>query len=158
MRPPRRLKFTQAGRYFTGMTLLVGFGAINTGNNLLYLLLGMTLSLIVVSGMLSEQVINRVTVRHKLPGRLFARHPAPIEVTARRRAGSGRAIVDRVSCCAHGNSGDGNEDEACAEEDKEDAQAKRCIERGVRWNEDDAGRSRPLAQARTTEPCATRGQ
>lgn len=100
MRPPRRLKFTQAGRYFTGMTLLVGFGAINTGNNLLYLLLGMTLSLIVVSGVLSEQVINRVTVRHKLPGRLFARHPAPIEVTVTnprpRIASYSLEVVERI--------------------------------------------------------------
>jgi len=106
MRPPRRLKFTQAGRYFTGMTLLVGFGAINTGNNLLYLLLGMTLSLIVVSGMLSEQVINRVTVRHKLPGRLFARHPAPIEVTVTnpraRTASYSLEVVERIEGIAEG--------------------------------------------------------
>ena len=91
LRPRRRLKFTRVGRYFTGMTLLVGFGAINTGNNLLYLLLGMMLSLIVVSGILSERVINRVSVTHKLPGRLFARHPAPIEMVlsnSRRRTPS----------------------------------------------------------------------
>ena len=41
LRPPRRLKFTREGKYFLGITLGVGFAAINTGNNLLYLLLGM---------------------------------------------------------------------------------------------------------------------
>jgi len=42
-RPPRKLKFTREGKYFLGITLGVGFAAINTGNNLLYLLLGMLL-------------------------------------------------------------------------------------------------------------------
>ena len=46
---PRKLKFTREGKYFLGITLGVGFAAINTGNNLLYLLLGMMLSLIIVS-------------------------------------------------------------------------------------------------------------
>ncbi len=80
LKPPRRLKFTRLGTYFTGMTLLVGFGAINTGNNLLYLLLGMMLALIVVSGVLSEQVIQRLNVKHRLPNRIFAGHPTPIEI------------------------------------------------------------------------------
>ena len=47
-RPPRRLKFTREGKFFVGITLGVGFAAINTGNNLLYLLLGMLLALIIV--------------------------------------------------------------------------------------------------------------
>ena len=53
-RPPRKLKFTREGKFFVGITLGVGFAAINTGNNLLYLLLGMLLSLIVLSGVMSE--------------------------------------------------------------------------------------------------------
>jgi hypothetical protein len=53
-RPPRRLKLTREGKYFIGITFGVGFAAINTGNNLLYLLLGMLLSLIVVSGVMSS--------------------------------------------------------------------------------------------------------
>jgi hypothetical protein len=51
---PRKLKFTREGKYYLGITLGVGFAAINTGNNLLYLLLGMLLSLIVVSGVMSD--------------------------------------------------------------------------------------------------------
>ncbi|MEO1270783.1 MAG: DUF58 domain-containing protein [Myxococcota bacterium] len=79
-RPPRRLKFTQIGRYFTGMTLLIGFGAINTGNNLLYLLLGMMLTLIVISGILSEAVIKELQVSRRFPDRIFAGHATPVEV------------------------------------------------------------------------------
>src|ERR1700726_4773425 len=67
MRPPRRLKFTREGKYYLGITLGVGFAAINTGNNLLYLLLGMLLSLIVVSGVMSDLSLRALTVVRRLP-------------------------------------------------------------------------------------------
>lgn len=77
MRPPRRLTFTTAGRYFVVLTIAIGFGAINTGNNLLFLLLGMMLSLIIASGLLSEAVIRRLRARRTLPKRVFSDTPAP---------------------------------------------------------------------------------
>lgn len=99
-RPPRRLKFTRGGKYFTAMTLLIGFGAINTGNNLLYLLLGMMLTLIIVSGILSEAVLKKLTVQRQLPGRLFVDHPAIVEVkvfNGKRRVPSlSIQVVDRI--------------------------------------------------------------
>jgi uncharacterized protein (DUF58 family) len=67
--PPRKLKFTREGKYYLGITLGVGFAAINTGNNLLYLLLGMLLSLIVVSGVMSDLSLRRLTVTRRLPVR-----------------------------------------------------------------------------------------
>src|SRR5215831_11538964 len=67
MRPPRRLKFTREGKFFVGITLGVGFAAINTANNLLYLLLGMLLALIVVSGIMSELSLRDLTVVRRLP-------------------------------------------------------------------------------------------
>jgi uncharacterized protein (DUF58 family) len=66
-KPPRRLKFTREGKFFVGITLGVGFAAINTGNNLLYLLLGMLLALIVVSGLMSELSLRDLTVVRRLP-------------------------------------------------------------------------------------------
>ncbi len=66
---PRKLKFTREGKYFLGITLGVGFAAINTGNNLLYLLLGMMLSLIIVSGVMSELSLRTLTVKRRLPSR-----------------------------------------------------------------------------------------
>ncbi len=68
-RPPRRLKLTREGRYFILITFFVGFAAINTGNNLLYLMLGMLLSLIIVSGLLSETSLRHLTVARRLPQR-----------------------------------------------------------------------------------------
>jgi uncharacterized protein (DUF58 family) len=65
----RKLKFTREGKYFLGITLGVGLAAINTGNNPLYLLLGMMLSLIIVSGVMSELSLRTLSVRRRLPQR-----------------------------------------------------------------------------------------
>ena len=97
LRPPRKLLFTQDGRWFTGMTLLVGVGAINTGNNLLYLLLGMMLGLVVVSGIQSERSLKKVSVRRLPVGDLFAGRTSrlPYEVTnAKRRLASHSLIIE----------------------------------------------------------------
>jgi uncharacterized protein (DUF58 family) len=61
------LKFTREGKFFVGITLGVGFAAVNTANNLLYLLLGMLLALIVVSGLMSELSLRDLTVVRRLP-------------------------------------------------------------------------------------------
>jgi uncharacterized protein (DUF58 family) len=79
-RPPRRLKLTREGKYFIGITFGVGFAAINTGNNLLYLLLGMLLSMIVVSGVLSELSLRELTVVRRLPPRAQVARPHLVEI------------------------------------------------------------------------------
>ncbi|MEZ4223136.1 MAG: DUF58 domain-containing protein [Polyangiaceae bacterium] len=79
-RPPRKLKLTREGKYFIGITFGVGFAAINTGNNLLYLLLGMLLSLIVVSGVMSELSLRHLTVVRRLPPRAQVGRPHLVEI------------------------------------------------------------------------------
>ena len=80
MRPPRRLKFTREGKFFVGITLGVGFAAVNTGNNLLYLLLGMLLALIIVSGLMSELSLRDLTVVRRLPLRAQVGRPHLVEI------------------------------------------------------------------------------
>jgi uncharacterized protein (DUF58 family) len=79
-RPPRRLKLTREGKYFIFITFGVGVAAINTGNNLLYLLLGMLLSLIIVSGVLSELSLRHLTVSRRLPPRAQVGRPHLVEI------------------------------------------------------------------------------
>jgi uncharacterized protein (DUF58 family) len=85
-RGPRRLRFTREGKFFVGITLGVGFAAINTANNLLYLLLGMLLALIVVSGVMSELSLRHLTVVRRLPLRaqVGRAHLVEIEVFNRK--------------------------------------------------------------------------
>lgn len=80
LRPPRRLKVTREGRYFLGITFGVGLAAINTGNNLLYLLLGVLLALILVSGIMSEIALRGLTVRRRLPTRAQVGRPHLVEI------------------------------------------------------------------------------
>ncbi len=63
----RRIQFTAGGLIFTVGAFAVGFAAMNTGNNLLYLLLGAMLGFIAVSGWLSEQAIRAVTIERQVP-------------------------------------------------------------------------------------------
>jgi uncharacterized protein (DUF58 family) len=73
LRPPRRLRPTRAGWIFCGLTFGVGFAALNTGNNLLYLVLSLMLAFLVLSGVMSESALRGIRVRRRLPHDLFAR-------------------------------------------------------------------------------------
>ena len=74
----RFLRFTPEGKKFIAITIAVGFAAVNTGNNLLYLVLAMLLSLIIASGFLSEWGIKGLMVKRTFPPFIFARTPCPI--------------------------------------------------------------------------------
>src|SRR5688572_26770719 len=80
LRPPRRLSFTREGRLLVLVAIGVGFAAINTGNNLLYLLLGWLLSFILASGFLSEATMRGLRVRRRPPPRVFAAQPFLMEI------------------------------------------------------------------------------
>ena len=67
LRAWRRIRFTLAGGVFTLGAFAVGFAAINTGNNLLYLLLGAMLGFVAVSGWLSEQTIRALDFDRHTP-------------------------------------------------------------------------------------------
>lgn len=88
LRPPRRLKFTREGRYFVAITIGIGLAAINTGNNLLYLLLGWLLSVIVASGALSDVTMRGLLVRRRSPGRIHANRPFLMEISVENLKGS----------------------------------------------------------------------
>jgi len=80
LRPPRKLSFTREGKIIVVLAVGVGFAAINTGNNLLYLLLGWLLSFIIASGILSEQTLKKLVVTRRPPPRVYAGEPFLMEV------------------------------------------------------------------------------
>lgn len=79
-RPPRRLRFTREGKVFVGITIGVGIAAINTGNNLLFLVLGLLLSLVILSGVLSEIALRGLDFKRRLPRRTFAGTACLVEI------------------------------------------------------------------------------
>ncbi|MBI4511690.1 MAG: DUF58 domain-containing protein [Deltaproteobacteria bacterium] len=80
-RPPRRLKIMREGKYFIAITIGIGFAAINTGNNLLYLILGWLLSVIIASGIMSEQVLRGLRVSRVPPASRYAGRPFLMGIT-----------------------------------------------------------------------------
>ena len=72
LRPPRQLRPTRAGWVFLSVILGVGFAALNTGNNLLYLVLSLMLAFLTLSGVLSESALRGVRLRRELPREVFA--------------------------------------------------------------------------------------
>jgi uncharacterized protein (DUF58 family) len=87
---PRGIRFTRQGKLYTVVTLGVGLAAVNTGNNLLFLVLGLMLGLIVVSGILSEISLRGVEIRRGVPrhAEVDVVFPVELSVTNKKRFAS----------------------------------------------------------------------
>lgn len=76
LRPPRRLRIRRSGALLIIGTLALGLATLNTGNNLLYLLLGGLLGAIALSGWLSERAIRSISLGRIPPRVARAGKPA----------------------------------------------------------------------------------
>lgn len=88
---PRKLSFTREGKIIVLVSVGLGIAAINTGNNLIYLVFSLSLSLIVLSGIMSEANLRRLQCEPIHFGRARARQRVPVAVTlksARKRFAS----------------------------------------------------------------------
>jgi len=66
---------TRAGIMYVFATLLIGIAALNTGNNLLYIVLAAMLAAILVSGIISALVLRDLQLDVRLPEHVFAGRP-----------------------------------------------------------------------------------
>jgi uncharacterized protein (DUF58 family) len=83
LQPPRQLRPTRAGWVFLLINLGVGFAALNTGNNLLYLVLALLLAFLTLSGILSESALRGIEIRRTLPRDVFAAADNPVRIEIR---------------------------------------------------------------------------
>src|SRR6266576_5721650 len=65
-------KIRRAGWLYFGATLLVALAALNTGNNLLFLILACLVSMILMSGILSSISLAGIDLKIDLPEHIFA--------------------------------------------------------------------------------------
>jgi uncharacterized protein (DUF58 family) len=77
----RSIRVTSEGIRFLVFTIGIGVAAINTGNNLFYLLLAMMLSFVVISGLLSEQCLRRLEFHRHVPDLIMANDPATVTLS-----------------------------------------------------------------------------
>jgi len=91
----RPIRFTRFGILYILFTLAVGAAAINTGNNVLYLVLGLLLGFIIVSGFLSDSCLWGLEFEWRLPASNYAGTPSPAE--CRIRKGRFPAVLLRLT-------------------------------------------------------------
>lgn len=84
--PGFRLKLTKWGGIFLIAVIVLGFAAVNTGNNALMALLGVALGSFAVSGLWSRQVLGSVTVDAEAPKDVFAGRPVVVAVELANRS------------------------------------------------------------------------
>src|SRR5687767_2115278 len=77
----RSIRLTSEGIRFLLFTIGIGVAAINTGNNLFYLLLAMMLGLVVISGLLSEHCVRRLEFHRHLPDLIMANEPTTVTLS-----------------------------------------------------------------------------
>jgi len=73
-------QLTREGMVFVAIVLLLGIAALNTGNNLLYLVVASLLAAILMSGVLSLAVLSGLSLDISLPEHVFARRPVPARI------------------------------------------------------------------------------
>ena len=79
-RRTKAIRPTRDGWWCVFAAVGLGVAAVNTGNNLAYLLCSMLLALIVVSGMLSDLTIRKLRVTVAVPDAIHATQPALVTV------------------------------------------------------------------------------
>ncbi len=78
--PNERVKINFGGKLYIGFTLFIGFAAVNTGNNMLYILLSFLLSLMGISGFLSRYNLKGFKVKFFPPEEIWCCKPEKVKV------------------------------------------------------------------------------
>ncbi|MGH9856599.1 MAG: DUF58 domain-containing protein, partial [Acidobacteriota bacterium] len=69
---PMAVEFTREGLIFMLLSLAIGAAAVNTGNNVLYLIFSLMLGMIIVSGFASRRILQGLQPTVKFPDHVFA--------------------------------------------------------------------------------------
>jgi uncharacterized protein (DUF58 family) len=73
-------ELTREGMVYLGTALVIGIAALNTANNLLFIVLAAMLAAIIVSGLASAAVIRRLDLDMAMPQNAFAGKPVAVRV------------------------------------------------------------------------------
>ena len=74
------IRIKRAGWAYITLTLLIGIAAINTGNNLIYLIEAALLSFLAVSGFLGRINLSGLKLEIVFPDEIYARKAIPLQV------------------------------------------------------------------------------
>ena len=92
-----RVRPTSAGLWFVAIMIGVTVAALNTGNNLVYLVLASLMGLLMVNNLLAEWNLRGLTVQRQLPAEVHAMEPARGALVVINRRRWGDAFVVEVA-------------------------------------------------------------
>lgn len=78
-------QFTPEATVFLAIVGLIAIAALNTGNNLLFIILASLLAAILLSGILSRIVLSQIDLEFLLPDHIFAQQPVVSRLTVNNR-------------------------------------------------------------------------
>jgi uncharacterized protein (DUF58 family) len=76
-------RLTRDGVIYLAAVFILVLAAVNTGNNLLFMILACLLAGILISGVLSRAVLTGIDLKFELPDHIFARQPVLAEIELR---------------------------------------------------------------------------
>jgi uncharacterized protein (DUF58 family) len=82
---PEGIRITTVGLWYVLLAVLVAIAATNTGNNSLYMVMAVMLSVLILSGVLSRENVRGLEIELEPPGEVFANRPFPLSFTLRNR-------------------------------------------------------------------------
>jgi uncharacterized protein (DUF58 family) len=94
-------RLTREGIIYLGAVFILVLAAVNTGNNLLFLILACSLAGMLISGVLSPTVLAGVSLKFDLPEHIFAEQPVLAELELRNE----KIFWPSLSLCVVGDSG-----------------------------------------------------
>ncbi|HEV8578373.1 MAG TPA: DUF58 domain-containing protein [Thermoanaerobaculia bacterium] len=83
---PEGIRITTVGLWYVLLTVVVAIAATNTGNNALYMVLALMLSVLILSGLVSRGNVRGLEAALEPPGETFANRPFSVGFTLRSRA------------------------------------------------------------------------
>lgn len=75
------IRITKSGWLYIALTIFLGFSAVNTGNNLIYLVTAAFLSFMGISGFFGRRNLLKIDIRIDLPEEIYAKTRCPLRVT-----------------------------------------------------------------------------
>jgi uncharacterized protein (DUF58 family) len=99
-------QFTREGAIYSIATVVIALAALNTGNNLLFIIVASLLAGILMSGVLSRIVLTGVELKLDLPDHVFARQPVLASLTLENR----KLTLPSFSLTVSGEVADGQRD------------------------------------------------
>lgn len=90
------IRIKRAGWIYILLTVFLGIGAVNTGNNLIYIIVSAFLSFMALSGFFGKRNISNLEVTVEFPDEVYASRETMIKVTLRNRRRFLPAFLVRV--------------------------------------------------------------